>query len=140
MTDTQEPVEDPRRTTAKPFILAVSIVALVMIAIVLAAFLSPAEENLTESDRLNATVGDFARAHNNGDAIAMDRMVCQEFAEDRSPFAGRDGEITVSAVESAQVTGDRATAVVKVGAKDGKGDVTSTWNFTRGDDRWLVCN
>ncbi|WP_137724022.1 hypothetical protein [Prescottella subtropica] len=139
MTDQPEPSEDPSRTTAKPFLLAVSIVAIVMIGIVLSSIFSPADENRSETDRLTASASDFVRAHNNDDAEATDRMVCEGFAADRSPIAGRDGEIRVDELTNARVMGDEATADVRIDANDGKGATTSTWQFVRGDDRWLVC-
>lgn len=140
MTDQPEPAEDPSRTTAKPFILAVSIVAIVMIGIVVSSLLSPADENRSEADRLNASTSDFVRAHNNDDDQAVGRMVCEGFAEDRSPLSGREGEVTVVSVTNAQVNGNDATADVRIDATDGKGEATSTWHFVQGDGRWLVCN
>lgn len=140
MTDQHEPPEDPSRTTAKPFILAVSIVAIVMIGIVVSSWLSPADENRSEADQLNASASDFVRASNNDDAGAVDRMVCDGFAEDRSPLAGREGEVTVVSLTNEQVKGDEATADVRIDAKDGRGEATATWRFVRGDDRWLVCD
>ena len=140
MTDQHEPAEDPSRTTAKPFLLAVSIVAIVMIGIIVSALMRPADENRTEADRLNASATDFVRASNNNDDEATDRMTCDAFADDRSPLAGREGEVTVEALSNAQVNGNDATAEVRISADDGKGATTSTWQFVQGDGRWLVCN
>ncbi|WP_305092641.1 hypothetical protein [Prescottella sp. R16] len=140
MTDQPEPAEDPSRTTATPFLLAVSIVVIVMIGMVLAAIISPADEQLTETDRLTASVSDFVRAHNNDDDEAVARMLCDTFAEDRSPIAGRDGEIEIVEVANARVVGHEATADVRIDAPDGKGETTESWQFVRGDNRWLVCN
>ncbi|NKS52920.1 hypothetical protein GS500_06835 [Rhodococcus hoagii] len=140
MSDEHAPVDDPSRTTAKPFILAVSIVAILMIGIVVSALLRPADESRSDADRLNASATDFVRASNNADAEALDRMVCDGFAEDRSPIAGREGEVVVEALDNAVVDGDSATADVRISAKDDKGATTSTWTFVLGDDRWLVCD
>ncbi|CAM3003180.1 Nuclear transport factor 2 family protein [Prescottella defluvii] len=140
MTDPHDPLEDPSRTTAKPFILAVSIVAILLIGIIAAAVLRPAEESRTDADRINASVGDFVRATNNDDATAIDHMVCQGFAEDRSPIAGRDGEVKVEEVTNVAVNGENATADVRFDSGDGKGATTSTWQFVQGDGLWLVCN
>ncbi|MGF7120047.1 hypothetical protein [Rhodococcus sp. AG1013] len=140
MTDQQEPLDDPSRTTAKPFILAVSIVAILMIGIIVSALLRPAEESRSDADRINASVSDFVRASNNDDADAIDHMVCQGFAEERSPIAGREGEIKIEEVTNAAVNGTAATADVRIDAGDGKGAATSTWQFVHGDGIWLVCN
>ena len=140
MTDQHEPAEDPRRTTAKPFLFAVSIVAIVMIGMIVSAIVSPADENQTEAERLTASVHDFVRAENNGDPDAVDAMVCDAFAADRSPVAGREGEVRVEAVSNARVNGYDATADVSVAANDGRGETTSTWQFVLGNGRWLVCN
>jgi hypothetical protein len=140
MTDQHEPAEDPSRTTMKPFLLAVSIVAIVMIGIIVSALLSPAEENRSDTDRLNASATDFVRAANNDDPEGVDRMVCEGFATDRSPLAGREGEVTVEEVSNAQVNGNDATADVRINANDSKGATSSTWQFVQGDGRWLVCN
>lgn len=139
MSDEPAPVDDPRRTTAKPFILAVSIVAILMIGIVVSAMLRPAEEGRSEAEQLNASASDFVRASNNDDAQAVDRMICDGFAEDRSPIAGREGEIRIEELTNAVVDGTDATADVRINAGDDKGATTSTWKFVQGDGRWLVC-
>jgi len=140
MTDQHEPAEDPSRTTMKPFLLAVSIVAIVMIGIIVSALISPADENRTEADRLNASATDFVRAANNDDPEGVDRMVCDAFVDERSPLAGREGEVTVEEVSNARVNGSDATADVRINANDGKGATSSSWQFVQGDGRWLVCN
>ncbi|WP_430335744.1 hypothetical protein [Rhodococcus sp. ACT016] len=111
-----------------------------MIGIIISSLVSPADENRSEADRLNASATDFVRADNNDDAEATDRMVCDGFADDRSPLVGREGEVTVEAVSNAQVNGNDATAEVRISANDGKGATSSTWQFVQGDGRWLVCN
>lgn len=140
MTDPHEPAEDPSRTTMKPFLIAVSIVGIVMIGMIVSALVRPAEDSRTPADRLTASVGDFVRASNNDDADAVKTMTCPEFAADRSPIAGRDGGITVLEVGNPQVDGSRATAEVRIDAGDGRGPATSTWTFVQGKDRWLICD
>lgn len=140
MSDEHAPGDDPPRTTAGPFLLAVSIVAIVMIGIVVSAILRPADESRTDAEQLNASASDFVRASNNDDDEALDRMVCDGFADDRSPIAGREGEIRVEEVTNTAVDADTATADVRIDAADGKGSETSTWQFVRSGGRWLVCN
>lgn len=140
MSDEHAPGDDPSRTTAGPFLLAVSIVAIVMIGIVVSAILRPADESRTDAEQLNASASDFVRASNNDDDEALDRMVCDGFADDRSPIAGREGEIRVEEVTNTAVDADTATADVRIDAADGKGSETSTWQLVRSGGRWLVCN
>ena len=140
MTDPREPADDPSRTTAKPFLFAVSIVAIVMIGIIVSALVSPAEDNRSDADRVAASVADFARATDNDDDEAVERLVCAGYAEDRSPLAGRGDEVRVVEVANTQVNGDTATADVRVDANDDIGATTSTWQLVRGEDRWLICN
>lgn len=110
-----------------------------MIGIVVSAMLRPAEEVRSDAEQLNASASDFVRASNNDDAQAVDRMICDGFVEDRSPIAGRGGEVRVEEVTNAVVNGNDATADVRIDAGDDKGPATSTWKFVQGDGRWLVC-
>ncbi|MFZ2174211.1 MAG: hypothetical protein WAW17_09280 [Rhodococcus sp. (in: high G+C Gram-positive bacteria)] len=132
--------EDPRRTTATPFLIALTIIVVLLIGIVVAGMISPAEENVTEADRIERTVADFIEAHNRDDADLQASLVCPSYSEERSVLAGREGEITLQKVESSEVNGDRARAEVRIGADDPEGETTGTWQLTRDGDRWVVCN
>ncbi|MFD4368533.1 hypothetical protein [Rhodococcus sp. NPDC058521] len=135
-----DPGEDPRRVTATPFLAAVAIVTLVIVGIFVAGWISPADENVTESDRINRAVADYVQAHNHNDSDLLDTLVCENYSEDRAPVAGRDGEIEVAGVDEAEVNGDRARAQVRINASDDKGETTDTWELTRDGDKWVICN
>lgn len=132
--------EDPRRTTATPFIAAVALVVIILVAIVVGSILSPADENVTEADRINRSVADYIQARNHDDADLQKSLVCSTWSDDRSLLAGREGEITLQGVDSSEVNGDRARAEVRITAEDGRGEATDTWQLTRSGDKWVVCN
>ncbi|BAH50201.1 Rv0361 family membrane protein [Rhodococcus opacus] len=135
----EDPV-DPRRTTAVPFIAAVTVIVVILVAIVVSSMLSPADENVTEADRINRSVADFIQAHNHDDADLQKTLVCPSWSDDRDVLRGREGDVTLQGVESSEVNGDRARAEVRVSADDGKGETTDTWQLTRDGDTWVVCN
>lgn len=148
MSDQQPPAEDEvitvdqtdRRSVA-PFVAAAVIAVLVLGAIVLGGVLSPAEKNVTESDRITAAVRNFVEGSNSTDLVPPPGAGCQGFDPKRSPLAGRSGGgKTVEFIElnDPEVDGDRAKATVTTKV-DGD-QQTSTWNLTRSGDKWLVCN
>ncbi|MCQ4118077.1 Rv0361 family membrane protein [Rhodococcus tibetensis] len=132
--------EDPRRTTATPFIAAVVLVVVILVAIVVGGMLSPADRNVTEADRITRSVADYIQAHNHDDADLQKSLVCSTWSADRSPLEAREGEITLQGVDSPEVNGDRARADVRITAEDGRGETTNTWQLIRSDDTWVVCN
>ncbi|AOW93313.1 hypothetical protein BFN03_13440 [Rhodococcus sp. WMMA185] len=137
--DGGDPV-DPRRVTATPFIAAVAITVAILLIIVVSGWLSPAEENITEADRINRVVADFIAAHNQNDTEVQESLVCPSWSDDRSALRGLEGEITLQQVESSEVNGNRAQAVVRISAADSGEESTATWRLTRDGDNWLVCD
>ena len=137
MTDVEEPTGTPR--TIVPFVAAAAVFVVIIAAIVIAGLVSPAEDNVTESDRIQVAVADFVGAHNGGDELRKRSTECEGFDEKRSVLAGRDGKVTIELIEGQEVNGDRGKAQVttKVDGKDAK---TDTWNFVRTDGKWRVCN
>lgn len=135
-----DPGEDPRRVTATPFIAAVAIVALVLVGIVVSSWLSPADENVTESDRISRAVADYLQAHNHNDSDVLETLVCKTYSDDRAVVADREGEISLVGVTDSEVEGDRATAQVRISAPDDQGETTDTWELAREGDNWVVCN
>ncbi|WP_306365187.1 hypothetical protein [Nocardia sp. CC227C] len=135
------PIDQTGTRSMLPFLAAAGIIALVVVGIVIAGLVSPAEKNVTDSDRLAVA------ARNLVGALAADdplngRIVCAGFDDDRSPVR-IESDDAAPALEfvrltDARVDGDRATATVTV-RLDGN-ESTSTWNFTRADDRWVVCD
>ncbi|WP_072691303.1 Rv0361 family membrane protein [Rhodococcus marinonascens] len=148
MSDTSESPEhagdgdpvDSQHTTATPFIAAAAIIVVVLVGIIVSSWLSPADQNVTEADRINRSVADFIQTHNHGDADLQATLVCTSWSDERSVLAGREGEITLQQVESSEVNGDRARAVVRISADDAEGETTDTWQLTRADGNWLICD
>ena len=123
-----------------PFLLALGVIALIGIAIVVGGLLSPADKNVTESDRIKSAATNFVAAHNNNDAKALKLATCPTFDDKRSPLAGRDGKVVISKVDEAVVDGDRAKAKVTTGIDGKSDDKTTTWDFHREDSNWRVCD
>lgn len=126
--------------TIIPFLAAVVVIAVIGLGIFLAGRISPAENNVTESDRIQVAVTNFVATHNSKDAKSAATTQCPGFDEKHSPLAGRDGKVVVSRVEAAEVNGDRAKADVTTGIESKQDDQTATWKFHRDDGTWRVCN
>ncbi|NLE77989.1 MAG: hypothetical protein GX610_00110 [Rhodococcus sp.] len=136
----QDPGEDPRRVTATPFMAALAIVVVILVGIVVSSVLSPADENLTDSDRINRAVADYLQAHNHNDTDVLETLVCDSYSDERAVTAGREGEITLVGVDGSEIEGDHATAQVRITAPDDQGETTDTWELSREGDTWVVCN
>ncbi|MGY4100200.1 Rv0361 family membrane protein [Nocardia sp. R16R-3T] len=136
-------VDQTDRRSMAPFIAAAVFAAVVLIAIVLGAMLSPAEKNVTESDKITAAVQRYAEARAATDDTPPPGVACPGFDESRTPLADQFGgaaagkSIKVSEIENAMVDGDRAKATVTIEV-DGR-KTPATWNLTRSGDRWVVC-
>lgn len=139
MTDeTGENIED-KKASAGPFLLAVAIVALIMGGIVFASCTSPAEENLSESDRVSRTASDYVNAVNNKDGATISRLTCVNFDESAGPLAGVDGAVKLEGVGNVEMSSYGAQADVRISG-GGRGERDSTWTFSLDGDRLLVCN
>ncbi|MBF6241602.1 hypothetical protein IU474_31660 [Nocardia otitidiscaviarum] len=135
------PIDQTGTRSMLPFLAAAGIIALVVLGIVIAGLVSPAEKNVTDSDRLAVAARNLVGALAADDPLG-DRIVCAGFDNDRSPVR-IESEDAAPALEfvrltDARVDGDRATATVTV-RLDGT-ENTSTWNFTRGGNGWVVCD
>jgi hypothetical protein len=124
--------------TPVPFIAAVAVVAAIIAAIVIGGIVSPAEENVSEAQRVDQATIAYIKARNGEDA-QLKGAVCPGF--DDNAFVVKPGgdKITYSKVENVKVDGDRAKADVTVAA-DEKDLPVAEWNFVRSDGGWLVCN
>ncbi|WP_330250887.1 hypothetical protein OG874_32475 [Nocardia sp. NBC_00565] len=136
-------VDQTDRRSVAPFVAAAVFAAVVLIAIVLGAVLSPAEKNVTESDKITAAVQRYAEARAATDSTPPPAVACQGFDESKSPLAAQFGgaaagkSIKVTKIENAMVDGDRAKADVTI-AVEGR-ETPATWNLVRSGDRWIVC-
>ncbi|WP_433660240.1 hypothetical protein ACQPW1_46580 [Nocardia sp. CA-128927] len=148
MSDQQSPAEDEvievdqtdKRSVA-PFVAAAVIAVVVLGAIIIGGAMSPAEKNVTESDKIAAAVRNFVEGSNTTDLVPPPGTGCQNFDPKRSPLAGRSGggkTVEITKLVDPAVDGDRAKATVTTKV-DGD-EATSTWNLTRSGGKWLVCN
>ena len=130
---------DGKKASAGPVLLAVAIVALILGGIFVASWISPAEENVTESDRVSRSVTDYVDAENRNDAETVKTLTCASFNSSTGPMAGVDGTVELKGVDGVVVNGDRARADVTI-TGGGAGERVSTWALTRDGNRWVVCN
>ncbi|MGW5386173.1 Rv0361 family membrane protein [Nocardia sp. NPDC003963] len=134
--------ERPRSIT--PFIVAAAVAALVLAGVLIAGLVSPAEKNVTDSDRINGAVREFAEANSRYGVAPPREAVCPGFVPARSPLAGqlKPGEtgkdIEITRFGPVQVNGD--TATVEVTSRVEGDEKTATWWLFHTDDDWLVCN
>jgi hypothetical protein len=120
--------------TIVPFLGGVALIALVVIGIVIANLVSPAEDNVTDADLIGTAAQSLAAATRNDDAGRIGRTTCAGFAIDKSPIAG-GGDVVK--IENVHVDGDHATADVTVSVNGT--ETAAAWQFTRSDEHWLVC-
>ncbi|WP_378734502.1 hypothetical protein [Nocardia brasiliensis] len=148
MSDQQSPAEDEvivvdqtdKRSVA-PFVAAAVLAVTVLVAIIIGGVLSPAEKNVTESDKIAAAVRNFVDGSNSTEMVPPPGTGCPGFDPKRSPLAGRSGAgktVEITKLVDPMVDGDRAKATVTTKV-DGD-ESTATWNLTRSGDKWLVCN
>ncbi|MFC9439648.1 hypothetical protein [Nocardia sp. NPDC057030] len=148
MSDQESPAEDEvitvdqtdKRSVA-PFVAAAVLAVIVLGAIIIGGVMSPAEKNVTDSDRIAAAVRNFVEGSNSTDLVPPPGAGCAGFDPKRSPLAGRSGggkTVEITELVDPQRDGDRAKATVTTKV-DGV-EQTSTWNLTRSGDKWLVCN
>lgn len=133
---------DQRDTTrsAKPFLIAAAIAVIAVLAVVILGVTRPAENNLTEPDRIAIAARNFATARSDSDAARRKTTECGNFDDKRSPL-GPDSvgrKVEIAGVDAVHVDGDRATASVTSQA-DGR-KTAANWNFRRENGTWLVCD
>ncbi|NLG56694.1 MAG: hypothetical protein GX542_13785 [Rhodococcus sp.] len=132
-----EQPDEPREGSATPFLVAVGLVAVLLLAAVMWNWLTPSSE-LSETDRINRVTADFINVHNNDDEDARTKIVCRDYSEEQSPLAGLEGDVSFVSVDNVQFTGDQATAQVSVNSESGHN--TKTWRYVHSGDLWQVCN
>ncbi|WP_327142645.1 Rv0361 family membrane protein [Nocardia sp. NBC_01327] len=138
--DQAVPIDQDEARSMLPFLLAAGILVLVVIGIVIATLMSPAEKNLTDSGQLAVAARNFIQSRSDGGALDP-AVVCKGFDDNRSPLktAVEGGpKLDIVGLADSKIDGDHATAAVTFRADSH--DTTATWNFTRADTTWLVCN
>lgn len=134
-------VDQTDKRSVAPFVAAAVLAAIVLVAIIIGGVLSPAEKNVTESDKIAAAVRNFVDGSNSTEMVPPPGTGCPGFDPKRSPLAGRSGAgktVEITKLVDPMVDGDRAKATVTTKV-DGD-ESTATWNLTRSGDKWLVCN
>ncbi|GAB2647729.1 Rv0361 family membrane protein [Nocardia goodfellowii] len=136
-------VDQTDKRSMTPFIAAAILAAIVLVAVFAGGLLSPAEKNVTESDRIAAAVGNYVGGRAQRDEVPAPGTACAGFDEAESPLAAQFGpggrkSVEIAKIEGQTVNGDRAKATVTTKA-DGK-ETTATWNLVRSDGKWLVCD
>ncbi|MEV6277361.1 hypothetical protein [Nocardia sp. NPDC051832] len=136
-------VDQTDKRSMAPFIAAAVLAAVVLVAVFAGGLLSPAEKNVTESDRISAAVSNYVGGRAQQDQVPAPGTACAGFDEAKSPLAAQFGgggrkSVEVARIEGQTVNGDRAKATVTT-KLDGK-ETTETWSLVRTDGRWLVCN
>lgn len=132
---------DQRDTTrsAKPFLIAAAIAVLAVLAVVILGITRPAENNLTDPDRVAIAARNFATARSDSDADRRKTTECTGFDEKKSPLGADSAgkKVEIAGVDAVHIDGDRATASV-TSRIDGRQSAVN-WNFSRENGTWLVC-
>lgn len=132
---------DQRDTTrsAKPFLIAAAIAVLAVLAVVILGITRPAENNLTDPDRVAIAARNFATARSDSDADRRKTTECTGFDEKKSPLGADSAgkKVEIAGVDAVHIDGDRATASV-TSRIDGR-ETAANWNFSRENGTWLVC-
>lgn len=129
--------DEPERGSAGPFLGALAVVVVLIIAVVAGQVFGPSEESVSDSDLVSRTVDDYVRAHNADDGDTMTRLRCAELPAEQAPLADVDGEVRVDEFGTVDIDGDRGRVEVRATA-DGKQEA-SVWSLTRVDGNWRIC-
>ncbi len=144
---------DQRPPTPWPFIIAASVVVLLLAGIFLAARFAPAEDNVTQAQLLTDSISEHIRAQNEGDADLLRASTCDEqvsqlitgsdadYASAREQGVAENGRLTVDGTPTDyEVNGDRGIVTVPTRFEGTDATETQEWRFVRVDENWLVCN
>lgn len=132
--DGPEP-DGPTSRSLGPFIGAVAVVAVLAILVVLAQVFAPSDD-IDDPELINRTVGDYVRAHNEGDDEILTRLRCDDLAAEDAPLDDV-GTVDFGGSGNVVVDGDAATVDVTV-TVDGARNV-ETWHVIRAGDLWRIC-
>lgn len=135
--DPEPAADDPDGGTPWPFMGALLIVVLLIVGVVGAQMLSPAQDELSDEQRIERTVADYVSAHNETDTEILARLRCAELPEQEAPLADVEGNVQLQATQDIAVDGDRATVDVRA-TVDGTSQI-ETWQVVRVDSVWRVC-
>ncbi|TSD48814.1 hypothetical protein FFI94_023485 [Rhodococcus sp. KBS0724] len=129
---------ESKTASAGPFILAVAIVALILGGIFVSSWLSPADENVSEDDRISRVVADYVAASNENDTKTLQTLTCANFDPKTGPLAEAEGDVEMQGINESSVSGDRATVDVRLSG-GGQDQRVEVWTLTRDGDSWNIC-
>jgi hypothetical protein len=135
--DPDPSADEPTSGTPWPFMGALLVVVLLILAVMGAQLLSPAQDELSVDERINRTVADYVRAHNENDQDILARLRCEELPEAEAPLSDVEGTVELQATQDVAVEGDRATVDVRA-TVDGESRI-ETWQVVQVDSVWRVC-
>jgi hypothetical protein len=140
-TPDEEPVViDQREKTrsALPFLAALVLALVVLVAVVVLETTRPAERNVTDSDKMATAVRDYTDAWNAADPAKLAAATCAGLDPARSPLAAATGKkVDLVRLADPSIDGDRGKVTV-TDSVDGK-ESTATWALTRSGGVWRVC-
>ncbi|MDQ1182836.1 MULTISPECIES: hypothetical protein [unclassified Rhodococcus (in: high G+C Gram-positive bacteria)] len=128
--------EDPRPTTAAPFIAAAAVVVVVAVIIAILSLTGSPDENVSDNQRVGTAVAAYVEAVKSGDTAAVTALQCPGITD--APLADAGTEVDLENIEEVRVKGDAAEADVRV-SLDGS-EQSLTWNAVRSGDDWLLCS
>lgn len=129
--------DGPDTGTPWPFMGALLVIVLLIVGVVAAQMLSPAQEELTDDQRIDRTVADYVSAHNQDDTNTLERLRCADLEEADAPLADLEGTLELQATQNIVVDGDSATVDVR-GIVDGRSE-SETWQVVRVGNVWRIC-
>lgn len=144
---------ESRPASVWPFVIAVSVVVLLLGGIFLAARFAPAEDNITQAQLLTDSISDHIRAQNEGDADLLRATTCDQqvaqlipgsdadYASARAEAVTENGRLTVDGTPTGyEINGDRGIVTVPTRFESTDATTTERWRFVRVEENWLVCN
>lgn len=148
---TEPEVFDDERRTIWPFLVAATIMVVVLIAIVLMQVLRPAEERLTDQAKVTRVVNDYYTAQNAINYTSYRAVFCsaelnsadfptqEAFTNENRDARDADGKIEVSNISETVVNGDRATANVHWFREHKSETKITPIVLVNEDGNWKVC-
>ncbi|GGF93955.1 hypothetical protein GCM10007304_04690 [Rhodococcoides trifolii] len=128
--------DDPDRAHASsstPILAALVIAVLLIVGVVLVSVFRPADQNVSENDRVGTAVTRYVDARNDGN---LADVLCSPTAS--QPFSSENGEMKLKTIDAIAVDGAVATADIT--AEFGGEDIEGQMTFTKSGDDWKVCD
>jgi hypothetical protein len=128
--------DDPDRAHASsstPILAALVIAVLLIVGVVLVSVFRPADQNVSENDRVGTAVTRYVDARNDGN---LADVLCTPSTP--QPFSSENGEMKLKTIDG--ITVDGTTATADITAEFGGEDISGQMSFTKSGDDWKVCS